>query len=219
MGYLLLLIVASLLAGCSSANNVEQRPFFQQEYDLETHGRKTWLDRLVELDPGGFHVDVKPEFRRDPPARIAVLPFTDDGSANFVVDKIPLTYRNQKQRYNWSWTDAQRLRRAMQGYMSEREFQIANLYGVDAVLQDRAIGDMAQLQKVPAQDLGQWLDVDAVMYGELMHYDAYYLGLVAAWQVEIHVKLVSTHTGDTLIEARGSRWDDNVLPASPPKTS
>jgi hypothetical protein len=39
----LLLIVASLLAGCSSANNVEQRPFFQQEYDLETHGRKTWL--------------------------------------------------------------------------------------------------------------------------------------------------------------------------------
>jgi hypothetical protein len=164
-------------------------------------------------------VDVKPEFRRDPPARIAVLPFTDDGSANFVVDKIPLTYRNQKQRYNWSWTDAQRLRRAMQGYMSEREFQIANLYGVDAVLQDRAIGDMAQLQKVPAQDLGQWLDVDAVMYGELMHYDAYYLGLVAAWQVGIHVKLVSTHTGDTLIEARGSRWDDNVLPASPPKTS
>ena len=57
------------------------------------------------------------------------------------------------------------------------------------------------------------------MYGELMHYDAYYLGLVAAWQVGIHVKLVSTHTGDTLIEARGSRWDDNVLPASPPKTS
>jgi hypothetical protein len=52
-----------------------------------------------------------------------------------------------------------------------------------------------------------------------MHYDAYYLGLVAAWQVGIHVKLVSTHTGDTLIEARGSRWDDNVLPASPPKTS
>ena len=76
MGYLLLLMVASLLAGCASANNVEQRPFFQHEYDLESHGRKTWLDHLVEFDPGGFKVDVKPEYNRHPPARIAVLPFT-----------------------------------------------------------------------------------------------------------------------------------------------
>lgn len=217
LAYFLALLVTSLLAGCATTNNVEQRPFYQQEYDLETHGRKTWLDRLVEFDPGGFHVDVKPEFNREPPARIAVMPFTDDGSANYVVDKIPLTFRNQKQRYAWSWTDAQRLRRAMQGYMSQREFEVANLYAVDAVLQDRAIGDMAQLQKVPARDLGDWLDVDAVMYGEVLHYEAYYLGLVAAWQVGIHVRLVSTHTGDTLIDAKGSRWDVNVLPALTPE--
>lgn len=213
MGYLLLLMVASLLAGCASANNVEQRPFFQHEYDLESHGRKTWLDHLVEFDPGGFKVDVKPEYNRHPPARIAVLPFTDDGSANFVVDKIPLTYRSQKQRYNWSWTDAQRLRRAMQGYLSQREFLLANLYGVDAVIQDRGIGNMAELQKVSPRDLGDWLDVDAVMYGKVVHYEAYYLGLVAAWEVGISVRLVSTHTGDTLIDASGSRWAVNVLPA------
>lgn len=206
-------MVASLLAGCASANHYEQRPFFQHEYDLESHGRKTWLDHLVEFDPGGFDVDVKPEFVRDPPARIAVLPFTDEGSANFVVDKIPLTYRSRKQRFNWSWTDAQRLRRAMQGYLSQREFLLANLYGVDAVIQDRGIENMRQLQKVPARDLGDWLDVDAVMYGTVEHYEAYYLGLVAAWQVGIKVTLVSTHNGATLIDATGSRWAVNVLPA------
>jgi hypothetical protein len=40
-----------------------------------------------------------------------VLPFTDRGSANFVVDKIRLTYSDQQQRASWAWTDAQRLRR------------------------------------------------------------------------------------------------------------
>lgn len=213
MRKLLIGLMAAVLGGCASANHHEQRPFFQQEYDVDRHGRKTWLDHLVEFDPGGFKVDVTSEFLRTPPARIAVLPFTDEGSANFVVDKIALTHRNRQQRYNWSWTDAQRLRRAMQGYLAQREFVLANLYGVDAVIQDRGIDNMEQLQGVAPHDLGQWLDVDAVMYGTVVHYEAYYLGLIAAWQVGIRVRLVSTHDGATLIEARGSRWAVNVLPA------
>lgn len=207
------LLLAGILAGCASTNQFEQRPFFQQEYGVATHGRKTWFDRLVELDPGGFKVDVKPQFMHDPPARIAVLPFSDEGSANFVVDKIPLTFRNRQERYNWSWTDAQRLRRAMQGYLAQREFVVANLYAVDAVVRDRGIDNTVQLLKVPARDLGDWLDVDAVIYGKVVHYDAYYLGLLAAWQVGIHVRMVSTHSGETLIEGHGSRWDVNLLPA------
>jgi hypothetical protein len=208
-----LVIVALLAAGCATSSQFEERPFFQQEYGLETHGRKTLLDHIVEFDPGGSDVDVKPEFRRDPPARIAVLPFSDEGSANFVVDKIPLTFRNRQQRYNWSWTDSQRLRRAMQGYLSQREFEVANLYAVDAVIKDRGVHNMAELLKVSPRDLGDWLGVDAVMFGKVVHYDAYYVGLFAAWQVGIHIRLVSTHTGATLIEGRGSRWDVSVLPA------
>jgi hypothetical protein len=34
--------------------------------------------------------------------------FTDRGSANDVVDKIPLTFRNQQEREAWAWTDANR---------------------------------------------------------------------------------------------------------------
>jgi hypothetical protein len=51
------------------------------------------------------------------------------------------------------------------------------------------------------------------MYGSVLHYEGYYLFLVAAWQVGIEVRLASTHTGDTLIHATGSRWADQVLPA------
>jgi hypothetical protein len=134
-----------------------------------------------------------------------------------VVDKIPLTFRSRKQRYNWAWTDAQRLRRTMQGYLAEREFLVANLYGVDAVIQDRGIENMAELQGVSAQDFGDWLDVDAVMYGRVVHYEAYYLALVAAWQVGIEVRLVSTRDGKTLIKASGSRWAVSLLPAMDPQ--
>jgi hypothetical protein len=150
---------------------------------------------------------------RDPPARIAVLPFADEGSANFVVDKIPLTFRNQQERYRWAWTDAQRLRRAMQGYLAQREFLLTNLYGVDAVIADHGIENMSGLREVSARELGDWLGVDAVIYGKVVHYEAYYLALVAAWEVGIKVTMVSTHDGATLIDASGTRWAMSVLPA------
>ncbi|HTT76373.1 MAG TPA: GNA1162 family protein [Candidatus Binataceae bacterium] len=208
----LILCTILVLTGCA-AHQPEDRPFFQQEYDTETHGRKTILDRLVETDPGAFHVDVAPQYEADPPERIAVLPFGDLGSANFVVDKIPLTHRNQLERYNWAWTDGQRLRRAMQGYLAEREFVMDNLIGVDAVLKQHGIDSTARLNSISPQQLGQWLDVDAVVYGNVLHYESYYFFLFAAWQVGIETRIVSTHTGKTLIHATGSRWDDQLLPA------
>lgn len=217
MAILLALALMILFVGCASNNHFEERPFFQQEYDLQTHGRKTLLDRLVEFDPGRIHVDVKPEYLRNPPARIAVLPFADEGGANFVVDKIPLTYCTREQRYKWAWTDAQRLRRAMQGYLAQREFLVANLYGVDAVVQDHGIQNMAELRQVSAKDLGDWLGVDALMYGKVVHYEAYYLALVAAWEVGIDVSLVSTHDGATLMTDKGSRWSVSVSPALDPQ--
>jgi hypothetical protein len=205
-------------AGCSnvSERTVESRPFFQPEYGLTSHGRKTLFDRVVELDPGGLNVKVASDYQNNAPLRIAVLPFADRGSANFVVDKIPLTFRNQEQRARWAWTDAQRLRRSMIGYLSVREFYVLNPIGVDAVLRARGITDEAKLEKVPPQKLGSWLGADAVIYGEILHYEAYYLALVSAWQVGIQGRIVSTHDGEQLIGFAGSRYDVSVLPALTP---
>ena len=207
------------LAGCSSVSQrtEERRPFFQPEYELTSHGRKTLFDRVVELDPGGLHVNVAPDYRRDAPLRIAVLPFTDRGSANFVVDKIPLTFRNRQERASWAWTDAQRLRRSMIGYLSGREFYVLNPIGIDAVLRSHGITDKAKLEKVPPQKLGSWLGADAVVYGEVVHYEAYYLALISAWQVGMRGRMVSTHNGEQLINFDGSRYSVNVLPALNPQ--
>jgi hypothetical protein len=216
------LVVATALAGLAGCASVsqraeERRPFFQAEYETQSHGRKTLFDRLVELDPGGLHVKVAPDYQQNAPLRIAVLPFTDRGSANFVVDKIPLTFRNHQQRLSWAWTDAQRLRRSMVGYLSEREFYIINPIGVDAVLRSHGITDERRLDKITPQQLGSWLGADAVVYGEVLHYEAYYLALLSAWQVGIQGRMVSTHSGEQLIAYNGSRYSVNIMPALDPQ--
>jgi hypothetical protein len=114
---------------------------------VSSHGRKTLFDKVVELDPGGLDVNVASNYQSSAPLRIAVLPFTDRGSANYVVDKIPLTFRDQQQRARWAWTDAQRLRRSMVGYLSGREFYVLNPIGIDAVLGARGITDESQTRK------------------------------------------------------------------------
>lgn len=208
----LALLVSSVLTGCAS-NGYESRPFFQQEYAPESHGRKTLVDRIVETDPGGFKVETSPGYLKDPPERIAVLPFADIGSANVVVDKIPLTHRNKTERANWAWTDSQRFRRSLQGYLAEREFIVAPLDGVDAVLKARGIDTPSELYRIPPAELGQLLGVDAVVYGTVTHYEAYYLLLIAGWQVGVEVKMVSTQGGENLVRATGSRYAVQVMPA------
>ena len=97
---LVLSAVLSGLFGCSSVSQrtEERRPFFQPELEVTTHGRKTLFDRIVELDPGGLNVKVASDYQGNAPLKIAVLPFADRGSANFVVDKISLTFRDHQQR-------------------------------------------------------------------------------------------------------------------------
>jgi len=211
----LLAIVLSLSA-CAQTAQPDQRRFFRPEYGLETHGRKTWFDHVVEVDPGRIKTVIAPDYDAVAPLRIAVLPFTDWGSANYVVDKIPLTHRNSEERENWAWTDANRMRRAVTGYMAEREFVEANLFQIDAVLKKHGIDDEEKLDQVPPKTLGKWLGVDAVVYGRVTHYEAYYAGMISAWQVSADLKMVSVQDGEQLFYADGSRYDVNLQPAWDP---
>jgi putative lipoprotein DUF799 len=212
------LILASVgLSGCArTAANYDNRTFFRDEQGLDTHGRKTWFDHLVELDPGGLKTHIAADYEQVAPQKIAVLPFSDRGSAQFVVDKIPLTHRTDGQQADWAWTDANRMRRAINGYLGSREFVEANIIQVDTILKDHGIDTEEKLERVPPQTLGKWLGVDAVVSGEVRHYDAYYALLLSAWQVGANVKMVSTHNGEELFSAEGARYSVNFMPAFDP---
>lgn len=210
------LILGSLgLGGCARTNS-EDRPFFRHEYGLDSHGRKTWLDRAVELDPGQIKTKIAPNYEAVAPQTVAVLPFTDSGNANYIVDKIPLTHRNADQRADWSWTDANRMRRAVTGYLATREFIEGNLIQIDAVLKQHGIDSGDKLARVSPAILGKWLGVDAVVYGDVKSYEAYYAFLISAWQVGADVRMVSTHTGEELFSAAGSRYSVNLQLAFDP---
>jgi len=213
--YLILLPLCFLpLLGCSpNQRAVESRPFYQKEVATETHGRKTWFDRVVEVDPGGLDVQLADDYEEHAPATIAVLPFTDKGTAQYTIDKIPFTFRNKQERDQWAWTDAQRLRKAFVAYFSEREFHVVNPIAVDAVLKEHGINNDDDLNKVSVLKLGKWLNCDAVMYGTVDHYDAYYFALVSGYVVGVSSRMVSTHDGETLMRSTGSRYSLDVMPA------
>ena len=212
--FLLFPLILTSLVGCATNQKaVESRPFYQKELATDTHGKKTLFDRIVEVDPGGLDVTLASDYEEHAPATVAVLPFTDKGSAQYTVDKIPLSFRNKQQRDEWAWTDAQRLRKAFVAYFSEREFRVVNPIAVDAVLQANGINNDEDLQKVSVLKLGKWLHCDAVMYGTVDSYDAYYVALVSGYVVGVSSRMVSTHDGETLMRSTGSRYSLNVLPA------
>lgn len=204
-----------LLAGCASLSNQQRaaEPLFLPEYGVGEHGRKTWFDRVVETDPGRIHVDISPEFQRAPPRRIAVLPFVDRGSGNYVLDKVTITRRDPKHLTDWRWTDANRLRRVIDGFLSAREFITVPVPDVDATLAQHGIDDDAKLSRIPSQILASWLGVDAVVYGEVEHYEVYYLFLLAGWEVTLKIAIASGSTGNTTMEGEGTEYKFEVRPA------
>ncbi len=208
--------LAVLAFGCgllSSQPPDQPQHLFLGEYARTTHGQMTWFDHLVEFDPGTFDVRATKAYLVRPPRRIAVLPFTDTGSGNYVLDGAPVTVRKSNELADWRWTDSNRLRKIVEGYLAEREFETVNLVLIDAVLAAHGIDNDAKLSRLSPQELGRWLGADAVVYGEVTHYEVYYFYLVAGWRVKLKLKIVSTETGCPVVTASGTRFKMEVKPA------
>jgi hypothetical protein len=209
--------VLFLLAGCSTTSTqYKSRPFFLTEEEVATHGRKAWYDRIIELDPGGAEFTVAADYQQAPPKKIAVLPFTDLGEGEFVVDKIPLLARSERERARWGWSHANHLRRAFAGDIATREFTLIPLLAIDAVLADRGITDFDKLSVASPMEIGRWLHADALVYGEVVDYEAYYGLLLAAWRVTARVRMVSARDEHELFLCRDTRYSTTVTPAIDP---
>src|ERR1700730_4258613 len=212
-----LIAVLFLLAGCSTASTeYKSRPFFLTEENATTEGRKAWYDRAVELDPGGAECTVAADYQQAPPKKIAVLPFTDLGQGEFVVDKVPLCAPGHQERARWGWSHANHVRRAIAGDLATREFTLVPLLAIDAVLAERGITDLDKLSAASPMEIGRWLHADALVYGEVVDYEAYYGFLFAAWRVAARVRMVSTRDGRELFSCRDTRYSTTVTPAIDP---
>ena len=54
------------------------------------------------------------------------------------------------------------------------------------------------------------------MYREVLHYEAFYFGLVSGWQVGVRGQVVSTHDAEQLVSFDGRRYDVDFMPAFDP---
>lgn len=216
--YFVLAALMIAISGCSTtAPNYQTRPFFLSEEDTATHGRKSWFDRIIETDPGISDYVVATDYQEQPPRRIAVLPFVDHGNGDYMVDKISLSFRKSQEQLDQSaWTHANRVRRSVSGEIGGREFEIVPLVSVDAVLADRKIDNWDALMSVKPEQLGRWLDADAVVYGEILDYEAYYAGLISVWRVSARVRMVSTRDGHEVFTADSHRYSVDLSPAIDP---
>lgn len=218
----IVLFSSAFIEGCATQNRDvqaarEQRPFFQAEQETDTHGRKSWFDRVIEVDPGKLEVEMASDYQEHAPAAIAVMPFCDKGSGNFTIDKIPISFRNTQAQNKWAWTDSQRLRRSVMGHLAQREFTVINPIAVDAVLQKRGIDNMDKLRKTSPIQLGKLLNADALVYGEVNSYEGYYFGIVSVYRVGISTWMLSTRDGETLMRENGSRYSVDISPALSPE--
>jgi hypothetical protein len=214
----MLAAVMIAISGCAanSASQYQSRPFFLAEEDTATHGRKSWFDRIIETDPGVTDYVIADDYQKQPPRRIAVLPFVDHGDGEYTVDKIPLSFRKTEDELNRSaWTHANRVRRSVSGEIGGREFEIVPLVAVDAVLADRRIDNWSKLMAVKPEQLGRWLDADAIVYGEILDYEAYYAGLISVWRVSARVRMVS-RDGREVFTADSHRYSVDLSPAIDP---
>jgi hypothetical protein len=217
--YIMFAAVTILSAGCStnSASKYQTRPFFLSEQDLATHGRKTGFDRLIETDPGLTDYVVATDYQEQPPRRIAVLPFVDHGNGEYIVDKIPLSFHKSERELDRSaWTHANRVRRSVSGEIGGREFEIVPLVAVDAVLADRGIDNWNKLMSVNPGELGRWLGADAIVYGEVLDYDAYWAALISAWRVSAQIRMISTRDGHQIFSGASHRYSVDLSPAFDP---
>jgi hypothetical protein len=207
-----------VISGCSNTTSQYQtRPFFLFEEDTATHGRKSWFDRLIETDPGSTDYHIAADYQQRPPKRIAVLPFVDHNNGEYTVDKVSLSFRTSEEELNRSaWTHANRVRRSVSGEIGGREFEMVPLVAIDAVLADRNIDDWNKLMSVEPEQLGRWLDADAIVYGEILDYEAYYAGLIALWRVSARVRMVSTRDGHEVFTADSHRYSVVLSPAIDP---
>ena len=216
-----LVLIALSAAGCFFSKKGERRttgeePFFQNEEGLADHGKKTTLDRMYQLDPGGKEFDIADRFYTDPPRKIAVLPFDNLIGGKYILNSIPFPRFNKKKTDGWNWTYANRLRRFFFGHFASREFVDIELMYVDKTLQELGILSPNDLYKIPAQELGRILGADALIYGRVTEYKNSYYLLYKQIRIGLSIKCVSTKDGSTFFEGEQVRHDNDIRVATNP---
>jgi hypothetical protein len=176
---------------------------------------KTTVDRVYELDPSGG-IFIHPKLLVDPPRSLAVLPFRSlvgegrvEGS-----QKLLLTLREKKEAS--PEVLAQEMRLAFFGQLAQLPFEHLHPVHIDARLEAEGLLTWEGLHSRTPEQLGRVLGVEAVIFGEVTHFDYYYAFLYTQLASGLRLSMYSTSTGEALWQYEETRRDHTVRIALEP---
>jgi hypothetical protein len=170
---------------------------------------KTTLDRVYELDPGG-KVYVSRNLSENPPRTVAVLPFRSLVGEGRIERSRSLFASLTGRKETPVDSIAAKMRRAFFGQFSQLEFDHVKLSRVDQILKREELDSWEKIRSFPPQVLGEILGADALVFGQVTHFDYYYGFLYSQLAVGLSLEMLDSKTGEVLWKAHDARRDHTV---------
>jgi hypothetical protein len=170
---------------------------------------KNIVDRVYELDPQG-KIFVSKTLLENPPKTVAVLPFRSQMGEGRVEGSKELFNFLSRKDPSQPESVGERMRRAFFGQFAQLEFDHAKISRIDRVLQREGLDTWEKIKSLPPQRLGELLGADAVIFGEVTHFDYYYAFLYSQLAVGLSLEMIDTRTEEVLWRVRDARRDHTV---------
>lgn len=171
---------------------------------------KTTLDRLYELDPQG-KIFVSPSLRDKIPKKIAILPFQSlVGEGRIEGSRFLFNLLTGKEKISANAPIAEKMRRAFLGQFAQLELDILRLSQTDRLLNKEGLDSWEKIRAIPVTDLGKILGVDALIFGQVTHFDYYYGFLYAQLAVGLSIEMIEVQSGEVLWRVKDARRDHTV---------
>jgi hypothetical protein len=93
------------------------------------------------------------------------------------------------------------VRGALFNHLSSKTFELIKLYRIDRLLQEKGLTKPEEINKKSPQELSQILGADALIYGQITHYDRLYAVLYSQVAVGASLRMLEGKSGELLWEA------------------
>ena len=167
---------------------------------------KNIVDQVYELDPQG-KIFVSKTLLENPPKTVAVLPFRSQiGEGRVEGSEELFNFLNRKDPSQPDSVGGM-MRRAFFGQFAQLEFDHIKISRIDRILQREGLDTWEKMKSLPPQRLGELLGADAVIFGEVTHFDYYYVLLYSQLAVGLSMEMRDTKTGEVLWRVHDARRD------------
>lgn len=167
---------------------------------------KNVVDRAFELDPKG-KVYVSPTLVHKPPKTVAVLPFHSlIGNGRIEGSRFLFSLFRGKEAEKPRILE-ESMRRAFFGQFAQLEFDHVKMSQVDRALKKEELDSWERIRAVSPQRLSELLGADALIFGQITHFDYYYAFLYTQLAVGLSLEMVDARSGEILWKVQDARRD------------